>query len=92
MKSVRVDLVVHDGARSAALEGLLVRLPGSVWALPGATVAAGATLEAAASRRPGRSRRACAASRLEQLYTFDRDGGEGVRSPTSAWSRPSATR
>lgn len=76
MKSVRVELVVIC-VREGRTHALLVRLPGNVWALPGCDVPAGATLESAA----------CAALldqtgvrnvALEQLYTFDRDAGEGV--------------
>lgn len=76
MKSVRVDLVVI-GVRERRAEGLLVRLPGSVWALPGATVAAGTTLEDAA-RDALAAQTGVAGVALEQLYTFDRDEGEGV--------------
>lgn len=76
MKRVRVEVVVVS-VRDRRTHVLLVRLPGSVWALPGRDVPAGTTLE----------RAACAALAdqtgvrdvgLEQLYTFDRSGGEGV--------------
>jgi 8-oxo-dGTP diphosphatase len=76
MKQVDVRLVVLT-VRRRALEALLVRLPGNVWALPGAEVGPGATLEAAASRALERQT-GVRGIRLEQLYTFDRDGGGGV--------------
>ena len=76
MKRVNVRLVVLT-VRGRALEALLERLPGSVWALPGGEVGAGATLEAAASRAL-EQQTGVRGIRLEQLYTFDRDGGEGV--------------
>ena len=76
MKSVRVDLVVI-GVRERHAEGLLVRLPASVWALPGATVPAGTTLEEAA-RDALAAQTGVTGVALEQLYTFDRDEGEGV--------------
>jgi hypothetical protein len=76
VKSVRVDLVVI-GVRDRRAEGLLVRLPGSVWALPGTTVPAGTTLEEAA-REALAEQTGVAGVTLEQLYTFDRDEGEGV--------------
>ena len=47
MKHVRIDLVVIS-VRERRTEGLLVRLPGSVWVLPGAAVPPGLTLEQAA--------------------------------------------
>jgi 8-oxo-dGTP diphosphatase len=76
MKQVSVRLVVLS-VREGRLEALLVRLPGSVWALPGAAVDVGATLEAAASRALD-EQTGVRGIRLEQLYTFDRDGGAGV--------------
>ena len=76
MKQVDVRLVVLT-VRRRALEALLVRLPGNVWALPGAAVGPGATLEAAASRAL-EGQTGVRGIRLEQLYTFDRDGGSGV--------------
>ena len=76
MKQVDVRLVVLT-VRRRALEALLVRLPCHVWALPGAAVRPGATLEAAASRAL-EGQTGVRGIRLEQLYTFDRDGGSGV--------------
>ena len=76
MKAVSVRLVVLS-IRDNGLQALLVRLPGSVWALPGAPVGAGATLEAAASQAL-ETQTGVRGIRLEQLYTFDRDGGAGV--------------
>lgn len=69
--------LVVMGIRDARLQALLVRLPGSVWALPGAPVGPGATLEAAASRALD-AQTGVRGIRLEQLYTFDREGGAGV--------------
>jgi 8-oxo-dGTP diphosphatase len=76
VKQVNVRLVVVS-VREQRLETLLVRLPGSVWALPGAPVGDGATLEAAASRAL-EAQTGVRGLRLEQLYTFDRDGAAGV--------------
>ncbi len=76
MKQVNVRLVVLS-VREGRLDALLLRLPGSVWALPGAAVGSGATLEAAASRAL-ELQTGVRGIRLEQLYTFDRDGGIGV--------------
>ncbi|MEZ0284792.1 MAG: NUDIX domain-containing protein [Thermoleophilia bacterium] len=76
MKQVDVRLVVLT-VRRRALEALLVRLPGNVWALPGAAVGPGATLEAAALQAL-EGQTGVRGIRLEQLYTFDRDGGSGV--------------
>lgn len=76
MKEVDVRLVVLT-VREGGLQALLLRLPGSVWALPGAPVGAGATLEDAA-RRALERQTGLRGIRLEQLYTFDRDGGAGV--------------
>ncbi len=76
MKEVNVRLVVMS-VRDGRLEALLLRLPGSVWALPGAPVGAGATLEDAA-RRALERQTGMRGIRLEQLYTFDRAGGAGV--------------
>lgn len=76
MKKVRVELVMVS-VRDRRTHVLLVRLPGSVWALPGAAVPPGTTLEGTA----------CVALTdqtgvrgvvLEQLYTFDREAGEGI--------------
>lgn len=76
MKAVRTEIVVI-GVRAGRTHVLLLRLPGSVWALPGAEVPSGVTLADAA----------CAAlteqtgirgATLEQLYSFDREAGEGV--------------
>ena len=71
MKQVNVRLVVVS-VREQRLETLLLRLPGSVWALPGAPVGDGVTLEAAASRAL-EAQTGVRGLRLEQLYTFDRD-------------------
>lgn len=76
MKRVSVRLVVLT-VQSGPLEALLLRLPGSVWALPGAEVGAGSTLQAAASRALD-EQTGVRGIRLEQLYTFDRDGGAGI--------------
>jgi len=76
MKDVAVQLAVLS-VRDGGLEALLVRLPGSVWALPGAPVGAGATLEAAALGALD-DQTGVRGAALEQLYTFDRRGGDGV--------------
>jgi 8-oxo-dGTP diphosphatase len=76
VKDVNVRLVVLS-IRHGELEALLVRLPGSVWALPGAPVGADATLAAAASHALD-AQTGVRGIRLEQLYTFDREGGAGV--------------
>ena len=56
MKEVDVRLVVL-AVRRRALEALLVRLPGNLWALPGTGVGPGATLEAAGLDRDGKALR-----------------------------------
>jgi 8-oxo-dGTP diphosphatase len=76
MKNVRVELVVVS-VRDGGTHALLVRLPGSVWALPGLDVAPGVTLEAAAHRALAEQTGVRGVT-LEQLYTFDRQAGEGV--------------
>ncbi|WP_217915810.1 NUDIX hydrolase [Miltoncostaea marina] len=76
MKDVRVELVVVS-VRDRAANALLVRLPGSVWALPGAAVAPGVTLEAAAHAALA-DQTGVRGVALEQLYSFDRRGGEAV--------------
>jgi ADP-ribose pyrophosphatase YjhB (NUDIX family) len=89
MKGVRVDLVVI-GVRERRAEGLLVRLPGSVWALPGTTVPAGTTLEEAA-RDALAEQTGVAGVTLEQLYTSTATRGRGWRSPGSGWWPRGAT-
>ena len=76
MKSVRTEIVAI-GVREGRTSVLLLRLPGSVWALPGADVPPGRTLEAVA-RGALEEQTGIRGGRLEQLYTFDRDAGEGV--------------
>jgi 8-oxo-dGTP diphosphatase len=76
MKSVRTEIVVI-GVRGGRAHTLLVRLPGSIWALPGADVPAGNTLEAAA-RAALQEQTGIRGAHLEQLYSFDREGGAGV--------------
>ena len=76
MKNVRTEIVVV-GVREGRTHALLLRLPGSVWALPGAAVPRSATLESAALDAL-REQTGIRGAHLEQLYTFDRDGGEGV--------------
>jgi len=76
MKHIRVDLVVIS-VRERRAEGLLARLPGSVWVLPGAAVPTGVTLEQAA-RDALAEQTGVSGAGLEQLYTFDREGGVGV--------------
>jgi 8-oxo-dGTP diphosphatase len=76
MKPVRTEIVVI-GVRERRTHALLLRLPGSVWALPGVDVPAGTTLEGAALGAL-EEQTGIRGAHLEQLYTFDRDGGEGV--------------
>ncbi len=76
MKTVRVETVVAS-VRERRPHALLVRLPGSVWTLPGAEVPAATTLEGAAQAALAEQTGVRGAA-LEQLYTFDRDGGEAV--------------
>lgn len=76
MKTVRTEIVVI-GVREGRTHALVLRLPGSVWALPGADVAPETTLEAAA-RAALAEQTGIRGAQLEQLYTFDRAGGEGV--------------
>jgi len=76
MKTVRTEIVVI-GVREDRTHALLVRLPGSVWALPGTDVAPGTTLERAALTALA-DQTGIRGAHLEQLYTFDRDAGEGV--------------
>lgn len=76
MKNVRVELVVVS-VRDRRTHALLVRLPGSVWALPGRDVPAGTVLEDAA-RDALADQTGVRGVALEQLYSFDRDAGDGV--------------
>ncbi len=76
MKTVRTEIVVI-GVREGRTHALLLRLPGSVWALPGIDVAPGRTLEEAALGALV-EQTGIRGAQLDQLYTFDRHGGEGV--------------
>lgn len=76
MKTVRTEIVVI-GVREGRAQALLVRLPGSVWALPGVDVAPGVTLEGAALGTLA-EQTGIRGAHLEQLFTFDRHGGESV--------------
>jgi 8-oxo-dGTP diphosphatase len=76
MKDVRVELAVMT-VRERALEALLLRLPGSVWTLPGAPVGGGTGLEPAAAAALA-AQTGVRGIALEQLYTFDRKGGDAV--------------
>ncbi len=76
MKRVNVDLVVVS-VQERSTRVLLVRLPGSVWALPGREVPPDATLEQAA-RGALAEQTGVRGVALEQLYTFDREAGEAV--------------
>ena len=94
-----------DG-EGAPAEALLVRLPGSLWALPGVAGAGGATLEAAAlaalAEQTGRERgRAGAAlhvrprrrrGRGRGLPRADRRRAAPARPPAPAWSRCAGSR
>ena len=91
MKNVRVELVMVS-VRDRRSHALLVRLPGNVWVLPGVEVPSGTTLEAAAHAVLA-DQTGVRDVALEQLYSFDRDGGGGrSASPIWGWWRPSATR
>jgi 8-oxo-dGTP diphosphatase len=76
MKRVDVQLVVMT-VRDDGLEVLLVRRPGNVWSLPGGRASGARTLTAAAEDLL-RTETGIRDIWLEQLYTFDRDAGEGV--------------
>ncbi len=76
MKTVRVEMVVAS-VRERSPHALLVRLPGSVWTLPGAEVPAATTLEGAALAALA-DQSGIRGAALEQLYTFDREAGEAV--------------
>ncbi len=76
MKNVGVEMVVAS-VREGRPHALLVRLPGSVWTLPGSEVPAGSTLEGAALSALA-DQTGIRGAALEQLYTFDREGGEAV--------------
>ncbi len=76
MKTIRTELVVI-AVRARRTSALLLRLPGSVWVLPGIGVPSGTILEGAA-RAALIDQTGIRGVALEQLYTFDRDGGEGV--------------
>jgi 8-oxo-dGTP diphosphatase len=76
MKRVDVQLVVMT-VREEHLEVLLVRRPGNVWALPGGPAGDTATLAATAERLL-RAETGVRGIWLEQLFTFDRDGGAAV--------------
>lgn len=69
--------MVVTSVRERRPHALLVRLPGSVWTLPGADVPAATPLEAAALEALGEQTGIRGAA-LEQLYTFDREGGGAV--------------
>lgn len=76
MKDVVVQLAALS-VRDRHLEALLVRLPGSIWTLPGVRVGEGTTLEAAALAAL-EEQTGVRGVHLEQLYTFDRGGGDAV--------------
>ncbi|MFN8109549.1 MAG: NUDIX domain-containing protein [Thermoleophilia bacterium] len=76
MKTVLAELVVMT-IRDAQLDVLLVRRRGNRWALPGGPAPGGTPVATAAvdvlTRQTG-----IRGITLEQLYTFDRDGGDAV--------------
>lgn len=76
MKSISVDVAVLT-VRDGVLSILLVRLPASHWAVPSAPVGRATTLEEAALAALA-DRAGIDGVGLEQLYTFDRDGGGGA--------------
>ncbi len=76
MKRLEVEVVVFT-VRQGRLEALLVRGPGNAWALPGRP--ASGTLPLAEQARSALAEAAGVRDvELEQLYSFDRDEGEGV--------------
>jgi 8-oxo-dGTP diphosphatase len=75
VKSVTVEVVVL-ALREGRLSALLARRPGSVWALPGAPVREGGL--AANARTALVSQTGIVDVPLEQLYTFDRQMGDGL--------------
>lgn len=76
MKTVTTELVALS-VRGGALEALLVRLPGNRWRLPGGAVDPGVPVEAAC-RAALAQQTGVRGIVLEQLYSFDRDGGDGL--------------
>lgn len=76
MKEVSAQLVLFT-VRSARLEAMLVRLPGNVWALPGGPVGPGHTVERAAADALAEQTGVRGVT-LEQLYTFDTEGADGL--------------
>lgn len=76
MKTVSTELVVLS-VREARLEALLVRLPGNRWRLPGGHVGPGLGIDDAA-RAALAEQTGVRGVMLEQLYSFDRDGGAGL--------------
>ncbi|MCU0308337.1 MAG: NUDIX hydrolase [Thermoleophilia bacterium] len=77
MAAVWVELVVFT-VRDRRLEVLLVRRPGTTWALPSAPrPERGASLEQAALAALS-AQAGVRGIRVEQLYTFDRDDGVAV--------------
>jgi 8-oxo-dGTP diphosphatase len=77
-KRVAVDVCVLT-VREGALAALLVRLPGSRWALPGAGPIDAATDPARAAVGALASTTGASGVELEQLYTFDRPEEGAVR-------------
>lgn len=76
MKSVSTDLVVFS-VRTSGLRALLVRLPGNRWRLPGGPVGPGVAVEDAA-RAALAEQTGVRGIAIEQLYSFDRGGAEGL--------------
>jgi 8-oxo-dGTP diphosphatase len=76
MNTVHVLLTVFT-VRSQGLEALLVRHPGTAWALPGGPLGAGEALEASALRLLA-DQTGVRGLDLEQLYTFDGPGDAAV--------------
>jgi len=76
MKAVTTELVVLS-VRQACLQALLVRLPGNRWMLPGGPVDPGVAVDDAA-RAALADQTGVRGVVLEQLYSFDRDGGQAL--------------
>lgn len=78
MKTVAVDACMMT-VREGALSGLLLRLPGNSWTLPGTDAIAADTSPAAAAQSALVAGTGVRGAELEQLYTFDRPELGGVR-------------
>ena len=78
MKTVAVDVCMMT-VREGALSGLLLRLPGNCWTLPGTDAIDAGTSPAHAAQSALVSATGVRGAELEQLYTFDRQDNGQVR-------------